>query len=68
MSDEDPMIPMGWDWRTDPAARECLTQIWPIQHPTVFWPVRDMTDWQAESFATAFKRYSDDLATRVGYY
>lgn len=67
MSAEFPEVVHGWDWRTDPGANVALTQIWPIQYPSVFWPVREVTNAEAESFSTAFMRYSDDLAIRKGW-
>jgi hypothetical protein len=57
----------GWDWRTAPRARTLLRQIWPFGRRNTIWPVGDMTDADAEDFATAFLRYSDDLALRAGY-
>jgi hypothetical protein len=60
-------ITRGWDWRSAPAGRSRLQQIWPVEKAPIYWPAGDMTDTDAESIATAFVRYSDDLASRVGY-
>ena len=67
MSSAFPELPRLWDWRTAPRALSCLRRIWPIRGFPLPWPPDDMTDTDAESFATAFVRYSDDLALRVGY-
>jgi hypothetical protein len=61
-------IPRGWDWRTAPAARTLLKQIWPLTHQTIEWPPASMTDVDAHSFATSMIRYFDDLARRKGYH
>jgi hypothetical protein len=62
-----PEIPAGWDWRTAPRAQTRLQQIWPITTRFLNWPAADMTARNAGDFATAFKRYSDDVALRHGY-
>jgi hypothetical protein len=62
-----PEIPRGWDWRTANRAPSCLRQIWPHNGGALVWPAAEMNDAYAESFATAFVKYSDDLALRVGY-
>jgi len=67
MSGPFPEITRGWDWRSAPRASSCLQQIWPMLKAPIYWPLSDMTDADAESIATAFVRYSDDLASRVGY-
>jgi hypothetical protein len=60
-------IPRLWDWRTAPRARTLLRQLWPHIGGTLVRPCAEMTDTQAEAFATAYQGYSDDLALRVGY-
>lgn len=60
-------IPQLWDWSTAPRARRCLRQLWPHKSGTLVWPGLDMTDDDADTFAKAFYRYSDDLAQRGGY-
>jgi hypothetical protein len=67
MSSVFPEITRGWDWRTAPHAHVKLSPIWPIKNNSVCWRIADMTDDDAQSFATVFVRYSDDLALRVGY-
>jgi len=62
-----PTITQGWDWRTAPRALSRLQQIWPISRHILMWPAADMSNKDASSFATAWKRYSDNLAKRVGY-
>jgi len=62
-----PRITHGWDWRTAPRARVCLQQIWPILSNPITWPLLDLTDDDASGISTAFRRYSDDLAKRVGH-
>ena len=56
-----------WDWRTDRRAINGLNQIWPVVNAPV-WGLVNISDQEAESFATAFKRYSDDLARREGFF
>jgi hypothetical protein len=63
-----PTITNLWDWRTDRRAINRLVQIWPVIADPVPWGLVDMSDDEAASFATAFKRYSDDLAARVGFH
>jgi hypothetical protein len=60
-------ITQGWDWRTAPRALSRLQQIWPIIRQVIVWPAADMTAKDASFFATAYKRYSDDLARSVGF-
>ena len=60
-------ITYGWDWRTAPHAAGKLQQVWPIVRRPLSWPLSDVTDADADLIATAFVRYSDDLALRVGY-
>ncbi len=67
MSCHYPGITGIWDWRTARRARTRLEQIWPVKQMTLFWPPPTMTDADAESFGTAFLRYSDKLAKRAGY-
>jgi hypothetical protein len=57
-----------WDWGTARRARARLVQIWPIKYLDLFWPPPTITDADAESFATAFERWSIDVARRRGYY
>jgi len=68
MSSRYPDVVQGWDWRTAPTANRCLFQIWPIVSPLAFWPLSDISEQDAQSFSTAFLRYSDELAQRVGYH
>jgi hypothetical protein len=67
MSSHFPEIPRGWDWRTAPAARTLLKQIWPLTHQVINWPPTSLTDADAHSFATSVIRYFDDFAMRTGY-
>jgi hypothetical protein len=57
-----------WDWRTARRARARLVQIWPIKYLAIFWPPPSIPDADAESFATAFERWSADVARRTGNY
>ena len=56
-----------WDWRTARRARTRLEQIWPIKYLAIFFQPPSITDADAESFATAFERWSADVAKRTGY-
>jgi hypothetical protein len=67
MSSIFPDIPKVWDWENTPRARRCLRQLWPHVGGTLIWPGLDMSDADADTFAKAFYRHSDDLAQRAGY-
>jgi hypothetical protein len=67
MSSHFPRITGLWDWRTARRARTRLEQTWPVKYATIFWAPPIMTDADADSFGTAFMRYSDNLAKHVGY-
>ena len=62
-----PDIPRVWDWKSAPRANRCLRQLWPHDDRTLIWPGVDMSDDDADTLAKSFYRYSDDLASRVGY-
>jgi len=55
-----------WDWRTAARARNRLQQIWPIMHLSVLGAPPPITDDDAESFATAFKRWNDEIGKKTG--
>lgn len=67
MSSAFPEIPKGWNWRNAKRARSCLEQIWPETGGAIFWPPPVMTDNDAEAFSTAFARFHEELALRLGY-
>jgi hypothetical protein len=67
MSAVGPEIANGWDWRTARRARVRLQRIWPLRSRGLFWPPPLMAEDDVKSFGTAFIRYMDDLALRVGY-
>jgi hypothetical protein len=67
MSCHFPEIPLGWDWRTAPTARELLKRVWPISSAAVDWPASPMSDDDARSFSAAVVSYYEDFAKRKGF-
>ena len=68
MSCHFPEIPLGWDWRTTPAARDLLKRVRPTSSPTVIdWPPSPMSDDDARSFSAAVISYYEDFAKRKGF-
>ncbi len=67
MSCHFPEIPIGWDWRTAPRARDILTRVWPIRSPMIAWPPSPMSDDDARSFSEAVVGYYEDFARRRGF-
>jgi len=55
-------IPMGWDWRTAPEARNLLKRIWPPHSDEINWPPPPMSDDDAQSISTSVVRYFEDFA------
>jgi len=47
MSCHFPEIPLGWDWRTAPEARDLLKRIWPPSSSSIDWPPSPMSDVDA---------------------
>lgn len=66
MSCHFPEIPLGWDWRTAPAARDLLKRVWPTSSTMVDWAPSPMSDDDARSFSAAVISYYEDFAKRKG--